>query len=79
MRGSRNYVGGGGGGGGGSRSIWQKSSDNLFLVLSLFYSRKWLISKKTIIFQSSRGGPTFSRGGGGPTFSGSGGSNCLFI
>ena len=23
----------------------------------------WLISKKTIIFQGSRGGPTFSRGG----------------
>ena len=28
------------------------------------------ISKKSIIFQGSRGGPTFSRGvGGGPTFS----------
>ena len=66
------------GGGGGSRSIWQKSSDKVFffffvfLVLRLFYW--WLISKKTIIFQGSRGGPTFSRGG--PTFPG--GSNCLF-
>ena len=38
-------------------------------------SAKWLISKKTIIFQGSRGDPTFSRGGG-PTFPG--GSNCLF-
>ena len=36
------------------------------------------ISKKTIIFQGSRGGPKFSRGGGGPTFSRGGGSNCLF-
>ena len=48
----------------------------VFLVLSLIYRIKWLISKKTIIFQGSRGGPTFSRGGGGPTFSR--GSNCLF-
>ena len=37
-----------------------------FLVLRLFYW--WLILKKTIIFQGSRGGPTFSRGG--PTFPG---------
>ena len=41
-------------------------------------------SKNTIIFQGSRGGPTFSGGGGGggPTFSRGGGggwgSNCLF-
>ena len=34
----------------------------------------WLISKKTIIFQGSRGGPTFSRGV--QLFPG--GSNCLF-
>ena len=40
------------------------------IVLSLFYSRKWLISKKTIIFQGSRGGPTFSRGGGVQLFPG---------
>ena len=47
---------------------------------------KWSISKKSIIFQGSRGGPTFSRGGegstffrgGGQLFSGGGGSNCLF-
>ena len=74
MRGSRNFRQGGGGG---SRSIWQKSSDKNFLVLNLFYSRKWLISKKTIIFQGSWGGPTFSKGG--PTFSRVGGSNYLFL
>ena len=34
--------------------------------LAYFTEVKWLISKKTIIFQGSRGGggPTFSRGGG---------------
>ena len=55
MRGSRNFRQGGGGPG-------QFDKKALILVLSLFYSRKWLISKKTIIFQGSRGGPTFSRG-----------------
>ena len=50
----------------------KKSSDIffcfVFLVLSLFYRRQW--SNKSIIFQGSRGGPSFSRGGGGgPTFS----------
>ena len=65
MRGSRNFVQGGGGGGPGQSDKKALTTDNLFLVLSLFYSRKWFISKKTIIFQGSRGGPTFSRGGGG--------------
>ena len=37
---------------------------------------KWLVSKKTIIFQGSRGGSNIFQGGGGPTFPG--GSNCLF-
>ena len=37
-----------------------------FLSSAYFTEVKWLISKKTIIFQGSRGGPTFSRGGGGP-------------
>ena len=55
--------------------------------LAYFTEVKWSISKKSNIFQGSRGGPTFSRGGGGPTFSrggggnfsqGGGGSNCLF-
>ena len=56
--------------------LTKKSSDNvfLFLVLSLFLEVKWSISKKYIIFQGSRGGPTFSRGV--QLFSG--GSNCLF-
>ena len=74
MSGSRNFVQGGGGG---PSQSDKKALTTFFLVLSLFYSRKWLISKKTIIFQGSRGGPTFSRGG--RTFSGVGGSNCLFL
>ena len=43
-------------------NLTKKVLTTFFLVLSLFYSRKWLISKKTIIFQGSRGGPSFSRG-----------------
>ena len=77
MRGSRNFRQGGGGGGGFQVNL-TKSSDSLFLVLSLFFSRKWLISKKTIIFQGSRGGPTFSRGaGGGSNFFRGGGFQLL--
>ena len=37
-----------------------------------------VISKKTIIFQGFRGGPTFSRGWGGPTFSRGWGVQMLF-
>ena len=44
-------------------------STTSFLVLNLQKSN-WFFSKKTIIYQDSRGGPTFSGGGGG--------SNCLF-
>ena len=70
--------GGGGGGGRGSRSLLQKSSDNvfifLFLVLSLFY-RSQMVNFKEIY--GSRGGPTFSRGG--PTFSKGGGGSQLLI
>ena len=77
MHGSRNFRQGGGGPGQPGQSD-KKALTTFFLVLSLFYSRKWLISKKTIIFQGSRGGLTFSRGGS-PTFSGLGGSNCLFL
>ena len=63
------FVRGGGGGGPGQSD--KKSPDNVFFVLSFFTEVKWLISKKTIIFQGSRGGPTFSGGGfreglGGP-------------
>ena len=46
------------------------------LKSSAYFSEvKWPISKKCIIFQGSRGGPTFSRGGV-QLFPG--GSNCLF-
>ena len=56
---SGNFVRGGGPG----------QSDKTALTtffLAYFTEVKWLISKKTIIFQGSGGGPTFSRGGGGP-------------
>ena len=49
MRGSRNFLQGGGGPGQSDK----KALTTFILVLSLFYSRKWLISKKTIIFQGS--------------------------
>ena len=61
-------------GGGGSRSI-------CFSPQLILPEVKWSISKKSIIFQGPRGGPTFSRGGGGGVqlFPGGGGvSNCLF-
>ena len=45
-----------------------------FFSPQLITEVKWLISKKTIIFQGSRGGPTFSMGV--QLFQG--GSNCLF-
>ena len=80
MRGSRNFCQGVG-----SRPIWQTDKKALTTFFFFFFSWssayfkevKWSISKKSIIFQGSRGGPTFSRGvqlfpGGG------GGSNCLF-
>ena len=68
--------------GGGSRSSDKKSSDNFFFFFFLstadFTDVKWSISKKSIIFQGSRGGPTFSGGGGGGVQLFPGGSNCLF-
>ena len=71
MRGSSNFRRGGGGGGPGQSD--KKALTTfcfVFLVLSLFTEVKWSISKKSIIFQSYRGGPTFSRGSnffqGGP-------------
>ena len=62
MRGSRNFRQGGPG------QSDKKSSGNVvfffffFLPSAYFTEVKWLFSKKTIIFQGFRGGPTFSRG-----------------
>ena len=52
----------------------KKSSDvfGFFWSSAYFTEVKWSISIKFIIFQGTRGGPTFSRGGG-PTFSRGGG------
>ena len=68
------------GGGGGPGQSHKKALTTLFLFFLFFLSSvyftdvKWLISKKTIIFQGFRGGPTFSRGGGGvQLFPGGGG------
>ena len=59
-------------GGGGSRPDCQKTVWTTFffvLVLNLFYSlQRWsngFIKEETILFQGSRGGPTFFFGGGG--------------
>ena len=55
-------------GGGGSRSVCQKKALTtffFFLSSAYFTEVKWSISKKSIIFQGSRGGLTFSTGGGG--------------
>ena len=72
MRGSRNFRQGGGGGV--QVNLTKKALTFFFVVffLSSAYSSevKWLISKKTIIFQGSRGVQLFPGGGGG--------SNCLF-
>ena len=52
----------------------KKSSDNVFFIPQLIFTEvKWSISKKSIIFQGFRGGPTFSRGGGSNIFQGGGG------
>ena len=73
MRGSRNFRQGGPG------QSHKKALTTFFFPTLIFTEVKWLISKKTIIFQGFRGGPTFSRGGGGSNFiQGGGGSTCLF-
>ena len=79
MRGSRHFRQGGGGGVQSDKKALTTFLFVLYLVLTYFTEVKWLISKKTIIFQGSRGGSTFSRGsnffpGGGE----GGGFNCLF-
>ena len=72
MRGSRNFRQRGGGGGGGVQvNLTKKALTALFFFFFFFFffkssayftEVKWLFSKKTIVFQGSRGGPTFSRG-----------------
>ena len=64
-----NFVRGGGGGGGPGQSD-KKALTTVFFFFFLspqliFTEVKWSISKKSIIVQGFRGGPTFSRGGGG--------------
>ena len=78
MRGSRNFRQGGGGGGGGPGQTDKKALTTFFFFFFFFFFRTQLILQKSnaqfqinlssIIFQGSRGGPTFSRGGG-PTIS----------
>ena len=64
-------------GGGGVQVNLTKKALTFFFCFVFFLSSayssevKWLISKKTIIFQGSRGVQLFPGGGGG-------GSNCLF-
>ena len=63
MRGSRNFHQGGGGGV--QVNLTKKALTTFFLFFyssTYFTEVKWLISKKTIMFQGSGGGPLFSRG-----------------
>ena len=66
---------------GGSRSYDRKALTFFFGFLSTadFTDVKWSISKKSIIFQGSRGGPTFSGGGGGVQLFPEGGGVQLLI
>ena len=70
---------------GGSRPVWQKSSDNVFFFFLFFFwggggglssayfkEVLWSISKKSIIFQGSRGVQHFPGGGGVQLFPGGG-------
>ena len=59
MRGSRNFHRGVGGGGPGQSD--KKSSDHVFLVLSLSYRSQMINFKENYHF-SFEGSPTFSRG-----------------
>ena len=69
VRGSRNF-----GQGGPGQTDKKKALTTFFFSPQLIAEVKWSVSKKSIIFQGSRGvqhfqgggGPTFSRGGGGP-------------
>ena len=72
MRGSRNFRQGGV-----HVSLTEKALTTFFLSSAYFTEFKWSISKNSIIFQGSRGGPTFSRGGGGSNFFQGGGIQLL--
>ena len=69
MRGSRYFARGGGV----QANLPENSSDNVYLfisfspqlILQFYIGCPMVISKKTVIVQGFRGGPTFSRGGGG--------------
>ena len=52
----------GGGGGEGSRSVWQKSSENDFLVLSLFYTSQMVNFKEIYRFSRLQMGSNFFQG-----------------
>ena len=71
MHGSRNF----GQGGGGSGPTARKQPGQRFyfssqLILQFTEGSNGFIAEKTLLFQGSRGDPTFySGGGGGPTFS----------
>ena len=85
MRSSRDFCQGGGVGG--SRPNCQKIALTFFcvvfssffvclqLILQFYRGCSMVISKKTIIFQGFRGGPTFSR----VSNFFQGGSKCLFL
>ena len=68
MRGSRYFARGGV-----QANLPENSSDNVYLfisfspqlILQFYIGCPMVISKKTVIVQGFRGGPTFSRGGGG--------------
>ena len=65
--------------GGPGHSDKKESSENVLFQSSAYFTEvNWSISKKSIIFQSSRGGSIFSRGWGPFFLGGWGMSNCLF-
>ena len=74
MRGSRIFVREGRGGSG---SIWQKSPDNVFLVLSLFYWSQMVNFEENYHFSRFQRGSNIFQGGGGVHLF-PGGSNCLY-
>ena len=85
MRGSRNKFQGRGFRPGGQKAVWTAVFFFLFLVflvLNLFYSLQresnGFITEKTILFQGSRRGLTFS-GEGFKLFPGGGGSKYQFL